>query len=103
MGKIKVTPAVEEDEVIVAGIGSFSAGGEIESSGALETEPKAVTASESAPESRREVGRASADAYSDPALSGLDAEPMPLAQKIVIVAAIVCIIGAIAFYLIAMR
>ena len=51
----------------------------------------------SAPEKRSQPARAK-DAYAEPTLQDLEDAPMPLAQRIVIIAAVVCIIGAVIYY-----
>ena len=43
------------------------------------------------------------DAYHETTLEDLEPTPMPLAQRIVIIAAVVCIIGALVYYFVAMR
>ena len=77
MEHIKVTAAEEDDEVIVAGA--------VEPEPVHETAPASVHDPEPVPE--------------DP----LEVEPMPFVQRVVIVAAVVCIIGAVVFYFVALR
>ena len=105
MGHITVTPA-EDDEVIVAGE-------EVEPERA--TEPEALPEPESAPEPEREPAPAPKSApepaprssrrsaYRETTLEDLEPGKMPTAQRIVIIAAIVCIIGALVYYFMAMR
>ena len=45
----------------------------------------------------------SSGAYREATLEDLESSPMPLAQKVVIVAAVVCIIGALVYYFVVMR
>lgn len=45
---------------------------------------------------------AKADSYHETTLADLESEPMPFAQKVVIIAAVVCIIGALVYYFVFM-
>ena len=56
--------------------------------------------SQAAPVKRK---KARADNYRETTLEDLESQSMPLAQKIVIIAAVVCIIGAIVYYLLFLR
>ena len=102
--KITVTPA-EEDEVIIAG-----AGAEFEPAPGADRGP----GSESAPEPELEsvsTQVTKAEKRSGPhhgsrgetTLEDLESSKMPAMQRAVIIAAIVCIIGAIIYYFVAMR
>lgn len=53
--------------------------------------------------SARSARSAAKDGYRETTLEDLKGEPMPLKQKIVIIAALVCIIGALAYYFIFLR
>ena len=76
---ITVTAAEEDDEVVVAGA-------------------QAV-----APVEQRKPSKPREDPYRETTLEDLKGSPAPLAQKIVIIAAIICIIGALVYYFVAMR
>lgn len=120
---ITVTPADDDDIVINAGIAKPS---EAESSDFGEkpdsTEAEAATsekADASMPDSREEPAEAGAvgasarkaqgqgakkkDGYREATLEDLQGEPMSLTQRIVIIAAVVCIIGALAYYFLFLR
>ena len=56
--------------------------------------------SQAAPAKRK---KARADDYRETTLEDLESQSMPLAQKIVIIAAVVCIIGALVYYFAVMR
>ena len=56
--------------------------------------------SQTAPAKRK---KARADNYRETTLEDLESQSMPLAQKIVIIAAVVCIIGALVYYFAVMR
>ena len=64
---------------------------------------------QAAPEKRQDAGQRSAkapkraDPYRETTLEDLQSQPMPLAQRVVIIAALICIIGAIVYYFVAMR
>ena len=102
---IAVTAAEEDDFVIRAGV-SEQPGTESESeSEELEevemvvdekTEPEVESKPKPAP--ARKPAAKKKDAYHETTLEDLNSTQMPLAQKIVIAAAIVCIIGAVIYY-----
>ena len=128
---ITVTRADEEDEVIEAGIvgegdapasavlvegvplseGRPEAQPEGHPEGSPEAQPEAKPEAAPRPEGEaRQAARPAAvrppraaDDFHETTLDDLEGEPMSLTQRIVIVAAVVCIIGAIAFYLVFMR
>ena len=131
MARITITPA-EEDEVIVAGATSGGElEGQSFPEKPVEPEPEpesagdfaeretpetlgsdatpvspAVAESPAAGASRRTMSREKpnrADEYRETTLEDLDSTPMPLVQRIVIVAAVVCIIGALVYYFVVMR
>ena len=91
MKHITVTPA-EDDEVIVVG-----------------AEPARETTREPAYETTRETTdgkperHPKPDEYHETTLEDLQSTSMPLAQKIVIIAAVICIIGALVYYFLLMR
>lgn len=67
----------------------------------LPAEPPAKLPVESSQVVKAQAGRTSAgkkDAYRETTLEDLQSTSMPLAQKIVIIAAVVCIIGAVVYY-----
>ena len=117
---ITVTAAEEEDVVILAGAATA---GDSEMPESFEAPAEALqVAEEPAPRPEGptprhpegEARRASAkqatserskqkDGYHETTLEDLQDSPMPLTQKIVIVAAIVCIIGALIYYFAFMR
>jgi len=112
MARITVTPA-SEDEVIYAGVQSGSQTGS-EAADEVTAPAAAVPAADgrtaSGPASLKAPKRQAAsskarekDAYREPTLEDLEPTPMPIAQRIVIVAAVVCIIGALVYYFVAMR
>ena len=67
-------------------------------------EPCEERASLPKPESGNQAPRrtAKADSYHETTLADLESEPMPFAQKVVIIAAVVCIIGALVYYFVFM-
>ena len=115
---ITVTPAEDDDIVINAGVAKPSGaassdfGEEPVSAEAASGVPERVDAP--LPESPEEPPKADAaaapirktqsedakgkDDYREATLEDLQGEPMSLTQKIVIIAAVVCIIGALAYY-----
>ena len=120
---ITVTPAEEEDEVIRAGLPETpedapETEAQVEPEDAL-LEPEAQVEPADAPEEEgapaieepavkpqpeRVRARAKkADDYHETTLEDLESGPMPMAQKIVIIAAVICIIGALAYYFAFMR
>ena len=110
MARIVVTHADDDDEVIIAGgEQTVEAAGAAESTGATGAEgaAEAVEADEAASGPVGADERCSApspsDAYRATSLDDLKSSPMPLAQRVVIVAAVVCIIGALVYYFVAMR
>lgn len=120
---ITVTPPEDDDIVINAGVAksaeiASSAGDEeLESAEAAEGEPEKVDAPSF--ESQEEPAKTDAevaaarkahdknakkkDDYHEATLEDLQGEPMSLTQRIVIIAAVVCIIGALAYYFIFLR
>lgn len=96
MKHITVTPAEEDDEVIVVGAEPAR-------------EPARETTREPARETTRETTdkkperRPKPDEYHETTLEDLQSTSMPLAQKIVIIAAVICIIGALVYYFLLMR
>ena len=92
MKHITVTPAEDDDEVIVVG-----------------AEPARETTREPAYETTRETTdekperHPKPDEYHETTLEDLQSTSMPLAQKIVIIAAVICIIGALVYYFLLMR
>lgn len=102
---IAVTAAEEDDFVIKAGIVED---GPAEPATSASTEPAPAEPASVDPEinsEKREVKPAAtrkpapkkADGYRETTLEDLEAKPMPLTQKVVIVAAILCIIGAVIY------
>lgn len=67
-------------------------------------DPHEERASRSKPESGNRAPRRAAktDSYHETTLADLESEPMPFAQKVVIIAAVVCIIGALVYYFVFM-
>ena len=63
-----------------------------------EPEPKPEVVPEPTPVPARKPSAKRKDTYHETTLEDLNSTQMPLAQKIVIVAAIVCIIGAVIYY-----
>ena len=130
MAHIKVNPA-DDDEVIVVGAaaqtqtqtqtqGASAQGAGFEAEIGARAgegagrEPEGPSAEGAAPARRRGDARspgerpggrarAKGGAYRETTLEDLEPSPMPLAQRIVIVAAVVCIIGALVYYFVAMR
>ena len=113
---ITVTAAAEEDVVIMAGIGPDEAAGETSSHPATEDESDSASATRfpDSPSSSDDVAenelqkrppahRPAQDEYREPTLEDLESSPMPIAQKIVIIAAVICIIGALVYCVAFMR
>ena len=128
MGEFKhitVTAVEDEDEVIVAGVGAVETAGTddvVESSSVVLSETEVDPAHEPMPESASDSEQAVTpisseqskavptqrkaarkDDYHETTLEDLEPGGMPLAQKIVIIAAVVCIIGALVYYFAVMR
>ena len=107
MKHITVTPA-EDDEVIVVGAEPAR---ETTREPAYETtrEPARETTRETTDETTRETTdekperHPKPDEYHETTLEDLQSTSMPLAQKIVIIAAVICIIGALVYYFLLMR
>ena len=96
---ITVTAAEEDDEVIVAGAVEAP---DVEPE--PEPEPAPVAKPDSKPASKTIPKEAPGDdGYHETTLEDLEGAKMPLAQRIVIIAAIICIIGALVYYFVAMR
>ena len=101
MGEYKhiTVTAADEDVVIHAGV----ARAEPEPAPAPAPEPVAASEPEPVP-STQPSGRAEKDdAYRETTIEDLETEPMPAAQRIVIIAAVLCIIGALVYYFVFMR
>lgn len=124
--RITVKAAEEEDEVIIAGVGASARTGErsddwAEVQPAKEVERTHVqpasqhtsvqdvdgpTASATGGSPKRKASdstKAPDKGYRATTLEDLNSSPMTTTQKIVIVAALICIIGAVVYYLVAMR
>lgn len=117
---ITVTAAEEEDVVIMAGLqdAAVPEGDEIAPEPAPEAAPEPVAAPEVAPEPAsapnpapepdpaRQPQRkpaAGKGEYHETTLADLQGQSMPLTQRIVIIAAIICIIGAVIYCVAFMR
>lgn len=110
---ITVTAADDEDVVIMAGasegLAPAEAEGEPAFEGASAVEPADKPASDFAVEPKPEHKSApkseakSKGDYRETTLEDLQGQSMPLAQRIVIIAAIICIIGAVIYYFAFMR
>ena len=123
---ITVTPAEEDDFVINAGVAKpDERAAKAQPLPADEANLRAVSASESqgaerlesrsAPKEQQPIEARSARStrgkarskvaseYHETTLEDLDSGPMSLTQKIVIVAAILCLIGAVTYYFLFMR
>ena len=120
---IAVTAAEEDDFVIRAGVVDRTDDAlPAEPDAALEPQtepassPESVSEPELTPEPQPEPARKAAqtsparkpsakkdDGYRETTLEDLESTKMPLAQKVVIAAAIVCIIGAVIYYLAFLR
>ena len=74
----------------------------IEAIGSIE--PDEERASHPKPESGNQAPHRTAkdDSYHETTLADLESGPMPFAQKVVIIAAVVCIIGALVYYFVFM-
>jgi len=108
---ITVTPAEEEDVVIRVGA---TGGDGLAEEPQVEPEPVSAHQAEAdeparsdqpapAPTEAKTRSQKKRDDYREATLEDLKSQPMPLAQKIVIAAAVVCIIGAIVYYLLFLR
>ena len=96
-----MTPAQDADEVIIAGVAEEPpAKGDRQSGVASLPKLQAVHGGASDSDEKSAVGK---DQYQETTLEDLEGAKMPLAQRIVIVAAVICIIGAVVYYLLAMR
>ena len=99
---ITVTPADEEDEVIEAGLSVNQTTGTVQMEEAPDPEP-APAQEEKPPAAVRPAApekgarKAAASEYHETTLEDLQAQSMPFAQKVVIIAAVICIIGAIVY------
>ena len=121
---ITVTAAEEEDVVIMAGLqdAAVPEGDEIAPEPAPEAAPEPVAAPETAPNPAPEPAvvpnpapepdparqpqrkpAAGKGEYHETTLEDLQGQSMPLAQRIVIIAAIICIIGAVIYCVAFMR
>ena len=101
--RIVVTPP-EEDEVIVAGaVEAPDAAPNPAPDAAPDDASDPAPLPASAPASRRPQPASAEEGYHETTLEDLEGTKMPLAQRIVIVAAIICIIGALIYYFVAMR
>ena len=120
---IAVTAADEDDVVITAGLQSGEIGGQDTLSDTVperdeapfempEEVPADSIADDGGPEGRAVAERAErsasrpskkADAYHETTLEDLEPAPMPMTQKVVIIAAVVCIIGALLYCFVFMR
>lgn len=99
---ITVTAPEEEDVVILAGMASSEAAEEAEDVevAAVDDEavqPEAVAQPEAVQPKPVKRSKPKTDSYHETTLEDLKSTPMPLAQRVVIVAAIVCIIGAVIY------
>ena len=112
---ITVTPAEEDDVVIRVGA-TGSDGPAEEPQVEPEPDPEPVSAHQAEadepaqsdqpvpePTKAKPSTQKKRDDYREATLEDLKSQPMPLAQKIVIAAAVVCIIGAIVYYLLFLR
>ena len=106
---IAVTAAEEDDFVIRAGVseqpGTESESEELEevepvdsSEVEVDEKPEPEVEPEPKPAPARKPAAKKKDTYHETTLEDLNSTQMPLAQKIVIAAAIVCIIGAVIYY-----
>lgn len=124
MKHITVTPA-EEDEVVYAGaaaqpeddgLAGSEPNGELVDVPDVAPEPQAKVVSAAAAADVPEIAaepkpvsgqqpakRPRADSYREATLEDLQSDGMPLMQKVIIVAAVVCIIGALVYYFAVMR
>jgi len=113
---IAVTAAEEDDFVIRAGVSEQpevtlepepEEQGELESAVSSEMEASDTiepeVESEPKPAPVRKPAAQKKDTYHETTLEDLNSTQMPLAQKIVIAAAIVCIIGAVIYYFVFLR
>ena len=120
---ISVTAADDEDVVIMAGAGEATAPaptqpeGEAPAKEAVAPEPAGEPVSDAAvqpkaepepklepePKPKPKPKAKPKDDYHETTLEDLQGQSMPLAQRIVIIAAIICIIGAVIYYFAFMR
>ena len=97
MKHITVTPA-DDDEVIVAGLRDNSAPQVDAAPQQAHADREPASAAQAAPAKPVKAKPAARDGYHETTLEDLEGAPMPLAQRIVIIAAVVCIIGALVYY-----
>ena len=118
---ITVNPSEDDDFVIHAGVAAPEAAVEGAAENAAESaapepatpgiaeEGVAVAASQDEGQPRRKPEGVSAkprkrdDGYHETTLEDLKGEKMPIAQRVVIIAAVICIIGAVVYYFAFMR
>lgn len=99
---ITVTAPEEEDVVILAGMASSEPAEEAQGVEAAVVDDEVVQPEE-VPQPKEVQSRPvkhskpKADAYQETTLEDLKSTPMPFAQRVVIIAAIVCIIGAVIY------
>lgn len=99
---ITVTAPEEEDVVILAGMASSERAEEVQRVEAAVVDDEAVQP-EKAPQPKEaqpkpvKRSKPKEDRYRETTLEDLKSTPMPFAQRVVIVAAIVCIIGAVIY------
>ena len=99
---ITVTAADDDDVVIVAGAVEAPAQNAGDAPAAEEPEPSG-SKKDSFKKDSSKKDSPKKDAYRETTLEDLKQEPMPFAQRVVIIAAIVCIIGALIYYFAFMR
>ena len=120
---ITVTPADDDDIVINAGVVepsetvSYGLDEDLDSTQAESSlaeksdapsaesgeKPAEANAASAAARKARGEGAKKKDDYHEATLEDLQGEPMSLTQRIVIIAAVVCIIGALAYYFLFLR
>ncbi len=111
---ITVTAPEEDDVVIVAGAveeppivelpadeppAEVEARDEVESLDKVKADDEPVFDEAPVKQASRTLPKQAKDSYHETTLDDLESAPMPMAQRIVIIAAIICIIGAVIYYL----
>lgn len=101
---ITVTASEDEDVVILAGAASGESAEEVVSAKPAAAQPEAPDEKKAAPSAKSapKPVRKRND-YREATLDDLKPAPMPVAQRIVIIAAVICIIGAVIYCLTLIR
>jgi len=100
---ITVTPEPEEDIVIYAGLGAAHGETAAAETQGISSDGEVAEVFDAASEIHDAAQDAATDAYDDDLTLDDLKSPMPLKQRIVIIAVVICLIGAIVYCLAFMR